>query len=110
MRRHLQTFGIAAALGAATFLIAPTPGAPSAAERRAECHAWLRAYGRVVPPDLWGMVGDGKTTDFSTTSDMDPDAVDEIVATQPEGCIPPDAPPSVSPREGGWQFEASTTS
>lgn len=91
MRRNLQTLWVAAALAAGTFVIVPTPVEPSAAERHADCLEWLRAYGTVVPPDLWGIVGDGKTSEFSTTSEMDRGAVDELVAAQPDDCPPPRA-------------------
>ncbi len=102
MRRGLQTFVTAGVLAVATYVVVPAPKGSPAAEPLDECGAWRGAYGSVVPPDLWGKVTDGHTGELSTTSDIDPEAVDEVLAWQPENCPAPEPPPGAA-EGGGWK-------
>lgn len=100
----METLFVAAALAVATFVLVPASKAPSPAEQRAACAEWQHAYGSVVPPDLWGIAGtDGRTSGFSTTSDMDPEAVERILAARPDNCEVPEPPPGAG--GGGWHWE-----
>jgi hypothetical protein len=101
MRRNVQTLLTATALGVAAFVLVPTSEGGSSADGSMTCLEWTGEFSTTVPPDLWEIARDGKTTDFSTTSEMDAEAVEEVLAARPDGCPVPVPPPGAG--GGGWQ-------